>query len=111
MLSSFRTYANRIVPDEEFHVEDIDAEMVHDTVRRTSEPAPGMDGWRPRELSLFSLEVSRQVAALFLLIEDGAPWPGFTVHARVIYLGNVGVGIGEVMSYGTLTMTSPLYRS
>ena len=51
-----RIYANSIFADDEFH-HDIDAEMVHETFRSTPGSVPGMDGWEPREVSFFSLEV------------------------------------------------------
>ena len=69
------------------HVDEIDVDMVYETFRTTPESELVMDGWQPRELSLFSLEVCRQIAVLFSLI--GEPWPGSTVHARVTDLENL----------------------
>ena len=91
----FREYSCSILDSAAFLVEEIDAGMVYETFRRTPESAPGMDGWQSEELSLFSIEVCRHIAALFLLIEEGEPWPNATTHARGIYLETRGPQLGE----------------
>ena len=44
------------------------------------------------------------------MIEEGAPWPTSTRHAKIAYLEKQGSVPGEVMSYRPLTIMSPLYR-
>lgn len=66
VCNSFTKYASRIFIDHEHQIDDIGAEMVYETFRRTPKFAPGMDGWRPRELSLLSIEVCRHCCPLHL---------------------------------------------
>ena len=84
--------------------------MVQASFCRTAESAGALDGWSPKELSLLSVAVYCHFAALLDQIEEGAPWPRTTMHARVVFLEKVGAQIGKVMSYRPLTITSPLYR-
>ena len=69
-----------------------------------------MDGWEPLELRLFSRQLSAWTAVLYRLIEEGAPWPTSTRHAKIAHLEKQGSGLGEVMPYRPLTIMSPLYR-
>ena len=85
--------------------------MVYESFREISESAGAMDGWHPKELAYLSPGICGHIATMLKQIEEGAPWPESTGHARVVFLEKVGAAIGEVMSYRPLTITSPLYRS
>ena len=64
-----------------------------------------MDGWEVKELAL-----CKWTAEVYKLIENGAPWPASTKHARIAYLEKPGSVPGEVMSYRPLTIMSVVYR-
>ena len=95
----------------EFKVPDIDGPMVYESFRKISESAGAMGGWHPKELAYLSPGICGHIATMLKQIEEGAPWPESTKHARVVFLEKVGAAIGEVMSYRPLTITSPLYRA
>ena len=50
------------------------------------------------------------VAALYNLIEEGAPWPQGTECAKADFLEKEGAPKGEVMSYRILLIMAALYR-
>ena len=68
--------------------------MVYETFRHLKVSAPGMDAWQPKELELFSPAVCKEVAKLFNMIDEGAPWQSSTMHARIMYLEKVGALLG-----------------
>ena len=70
-----------------------------------------MDGWNPKELSLLSLATCEAIAVMLDQIEQGAPWPRSSMHARVGFLEKEGAQVGKVNSYRPLTITSPIYRA
>ena len=70
-----------------------------------------MGGWHPRELAYFSRHICEYVATMLMQIEEGAPWPTATGHARAAHLVKEGAAIGGVMSYRPLTITAPVYRA
>ena len=82
-LEKYCKYIAKIPPAK---LEPIDAQMVHNSFRRTKESAGAMDGWMPKELSLLSLKTCDYIAVLLNLIEAGAPWPKSATHARIVYL-------------------------
>ena len=55
---------------------------------RTAESAGALDGWNPKELSLLYLTIYCHIATLLNQIEEGAPWPRSSTHARVVFLEN-----------------------
>ena len=103
-------YGEYFVRHKPFIVEDVSAEMVQASFKRTKESAGALDGWTPMELSMLSLKVYGHIATLLRQVEQGAPWPKSATHARVVFLEKAGAAIGQVMSYRPLTITSPLYR-
>lgn len=83
--------------------------MVGENFQAIEHSADGMDGWEPMELKLFSYELRVRTAVLLQLIEDGAPWPASTRHAKIAYLEKQGSIPGEMMSYQPLAiMAHPL---
>ena len=107
----FNKYATRLYGAAEYKVTEVTEEMVYQTFKHLKVSAPGMDAWQPSELSLFSRQMCKRVADLFNLIEEGAPWPSSTMHARIMYLEKAGALLGEVMSFRPLTISAPLYRA
>ena len=93
-----------------FEVGEITAQMVLDSFSKTADSAGSLDGWNPKEMSLFSIEVCATIATMLNQIEVGASWPRSAPHARIVYLIKVGAGTGMVMSYRPLTITAPIYR-
>ena len=104
------TYHRYIFKGIQHEVQNITAQRVQESFQRTADSAGAMEGWQPKEMSLLSLKVYQQIAILLSQIENGAPWPDSTTHARVIFLEKDGAPVGKVMSYRPLTITSPLYR-
>ena len=103
------TYCGVILKKKPFGVAKITGAMVQASFSRTAESAGALDGWSPKELSLLSLTVYCHIATLLDQIEEGAPWPRTSTHARVVFLEKIGTQLGQVMSYRPLTITSPLY--
>ena len=103
-------YCSTVFKRKPFEVEDITAEMVQDSFSRTRESAGPLHGCGPKELSLLSFKAYGHIAILLNQLEEGAPWPRSSVHARVVFLGTLGALTGQVVSYMPLTITSPLYR-
>ena len=54
--------------------------------------------------------VFSNIAVMFNMIEEGAPWPRSAPHARSCFLQKDGTEVGQVTSYRILTIASPLYR-
>ena len=111
MAKFFSKYATTLYGAAERKVIEMTQEMVYQTFKHLKVSAPGMDAWQPKELSLFSRLMCKRVADLFNLIEEGAPWPSSTMHARIMYLEKAGALLGEVMSFRPLTISAPLYRA
>ena len=105
--NSINLYCGVISKKKPFEVERISGNMEQASFSRTAESAGALDGWSPKELSLLSMPIYCHIANLLNQIEEGAPWPRTTTHARVVFLEKVGAQIGKVMSYRPLTITSP----
>ena len=82
----FKDFAAVMFHGKEFELGDLDAEMVHDSFRRTTQSVGAMDGWQPKELAYLSLKICGHIATMLNQIEAGSPWPTSTRHARVVYL-------------------------
>jgi len=82
----FNKYCGVISKTKPFEVEKMTGEMVQASFTRTAESAGALDGWSPKELSLLSLQIYCHIATLLDQIEEGAPWPRTTTHARVVFL-------------------------
>ena len=80
------TYCEDTFKKKPFKVEKITGEMVQASFGRTAESAGALDGWNPKELSLLSLTIYCHIATLLNQIEEGAPWPRSSTHARVVFL-------------------------
>ena len=61
--------------------------MVWENFQAIQHSAAGMDGWEPLELKMFSYELCVWTAILLQMIEDGAPWPVSTRHAKIASRG------------------------
>ena len=72
----------------------ITGEMVQASFSRTAESAGALDGWSPQELSLLSLAAYCHIATRLDQIEEGAPWPRTSTHARVVFLEKIGAQVG-----------------
>ena len=83
-------YCEVIAKNKPFVVNKISGEMVQNSFSRTAESAGALDGWSPKEFSLLSLQVYCHIATLLDQMEEGAPWPRTTTHARVVFLEKVG---------------------
>ena len=59
---------------------------VQEAFRKIPDSARAMDGWNPKELSLLSLATCEAIAVMLDQIEQGAPWPRSSMHARVGFL-------------------------
>ena len=105
-----KAYWEYIFRSPPYEVERLHATMVWENFQAIVPSAAGMDGWEPMELKLFSREMCAWTAVLLHLIEDCAPWPVSTRHAKIAYLEKQGSIPGEVMSYRPLTIMAPLYR-
>ena len=94
-----RKYKGYLYESEPEQIAKVDATMVWDNFQAIVHSAAGMGGWEPLELKLFSFQLCMWTAALYQLIEEGAPWPVSTRHAKIAYLEKQGSMPGEVMSY------------
>ena len=106
----FKQFASSMYVGDEHLRDDITEDELYEHFRNASNSAAAMDGWHPKEFSYRSRKVCKHIAILLNQIEKGAPWPRSARLARVVYLEKIGAILGEVMSYGPLTITSPLYR-
>ena len=107
----FNKYPTRFFSATGCIISEVNGDMVYETFRQLKVSAPGMDAWQPKELALFSPAECKEVAQLFNMIEEGAPWPTSTMHARIMYLEKADALLGEVMSFRPLTISAPLYRA
>ena len=79
-------YCNFIYKSTPTPLQPMDAQMVYESFGRTKASAGAMDGWMPKEMSLLSLITCGHIATMLCQIEDGAPWPKSSTHARIVYL-------------------------
>ena len=91
-LDKYNQYFVREMP---FQVDDITAEMVQASFRKTKESAGALDGWSPKELSMLSLKIYGHIATLLRQVEEGAPWPRSATHARVVFLEIIVEAMGK----------------
>lgn len=103
-------YSKYIYKAEATATDEVDGEIAYEAFTNAKNSTGGMDGWEVIELALFSKEMCRWTAELYKLIENGAPWPSRTKHARIAYLEKPSSMPGEVMSYRPLTIMSVVYR-
>ena len=89
---------------------DIGGEMVYESFGKTAQSTGAMDGCQPKELAYFSMERCERVAAMLNQIEEGAPWPTSTRHARDVYLGKEGAAVGEVVFGKIFLRALPVWR-
>lgn len=73
--------------------------MFYEFPTKTADSSGALDGWHPKEQSLFSKVVCGNVAIILHQLEEGAPWPRPATHASVVYIEKEGAIVGEVMSY------------
>ena len=69
--------------------------MVYESFREIAESAGAMDGWHPKELAYLSPIICGHIATMLKQIEEGAPWPESTRHARVVFPEKVGAPSGR----------------
>ena len=101
-------FAHCILRHDEHEAKDMDGEMFPESFSKTADSAGSLDGWHPKEMALFSTKICEHIPTMLKQIEEGAPWPRSTMHARVVYLEREGAAVGEVMSYRPFTITAPL---
>ena len=81
-------YGKAIFTSETFQIGDITGQQVQEACVHTKKSAAGMDKWEPAELGLLSPILFNWIAVMLNCIEQGAPWPDGTNHARAAYLSN-----------------------
>ena len=106
-----RSFAHCMLHQAEYTIDEIDANMVYESFRRTKDSVGAMDRWHPRELAFLSKRTCSHLATMLSQIEQGAPWPVSTTNARAVYREKNGANIGEVMSDRPRTITAPSYRA
>lgn len=114
MESAIEAFFDKLKRDtlkqQEYATQAIYGQMVYDPFSKTADSVGAPDGWHPKQVSLPSRNICGNVAIMLNQIEEGAPWPRPATHARVVYIEQEGIAIGEVMSYKPLTITAPIYR-
>ncbi len=83
---------------------------VRDVCIHGKKTAAGMDKWEPAELALLSDELFEMVAMLLNTIEEGAPWPDGTLHARAAYLSKDPNRMDDPLAFRVLLILAILYR-
>ena len=82
-LNKYRRYIHKAAPAK---VKKLTGKRVQEALRKTTESAGGMDGWSPKELSYMLAGACEVIATMLNQIEEGAPRPMSSGHARIVFL-------------------------
>lgn len=86
-ISNFiNEYDQHLITNPPYHIHDMTADELEASCTAASNSAPGMDIWAPADFALLSKLAYQHLATLINLIENGAPWPNGTLHARASFL-------------------------
>ena len=88
----------------------LQGEDLHRIARTQKAVAAGLDGVFPDEAKLYPREVWDAIAAIFLSIEDDAPWPDQLLHAKAAFLQKPGEAPDAMSSLRVLRITPVIYR-
>lgn len=106
----FSRYANfiHIAPPQQ--VDDLHWQDLKNACLKSSKSSPGLDQWHPADFAMLSDLAFQWLASLLNLIENGAPWPKATLHAKAAFLPKDPDNQADPMAYRILLILSTLYR-
>ena len=67
-------------------------------------------GWRAKELKMVPEVLPQPLAELMNKVENGAPWPQGTLHAKASFLPKDPASLADPMAYRILLILPTLYR-
>ena len=81
------------------------------TVRRAKPSAAGMDGWRPREMRLLTLEAAVSIVDILRWIEEHGVWPAALLRSKAVFLSKTEQACMDPEDYRVLLIMPWLYRA
>lgn len=104
------TYHTYIFTAPEHQINELSWEDLQQSCTQASKSASGLDDWAPADFSLLSDLAFQWLARILNLVEEGAPWPAGTLHAKASHLPKDTDNLADPMAYRILLILPAIYR-